>query len=67
MQLSTRVSKKKFFLFGKCRGIGYLLFVSALKIPKFRYALCGHYKVWLALVVVGPECGFSLVYIKEYK
>jgi len=67
MQLNTGVSKKKFCLFGKCRGIGHLVFVSALRIPKIRHALCGHYKVWLAQLVVGPGCGCSLVYIMEYK
>jgi len=67
MQPNTRISKKKFCLFGKFRSIGHLLFVSALKIPKIRHALCGHYKVWLALLVVRPGCGCSLVYIMEYK
>jgi len=67
MHFNTSVSKKKFCLFGKFRGIRHLLFVSALKIPKIRLALCGRYKVWLALLVDGPGCGCSLVYIMEYK
>jgi len=67
MQLNTRVSKYKFCLFGKFRGIGHLLFGSELKIPKIMPTLRGHNKVWLALLVVGPGCGCSLVYIMEYK
>ena len=65
--LNTRVSKKKLCLFGKCRGTGQLFFVSAPKIPKIRHALCGLCKVLLALLVVWPGCGCSLVYIMEYK
>ena len=67
MQLNTRVSKYKFCLFEKFRGVGHLLFVSELKIPKIRRAFCGHYKVWLALLVVWPGSGCSLLYIMEYK
>jgi hypothetical protein len=68
MQLNTRFSKKKLCFFGKFRGVRHLLVVvSALKISKIRCALCGHYKVWLSLLVVGHGCGCSLVYITEYR
>jgi len=67
MQLNTKFSEKKFCLCEKFRGIGYLLFVSALKIPKIKHAFCGQSNVWLDPLVVGSGCGCSLVYIMEYK
>jgi len=68
MHLNTRVSKKKHCLFGKCRGIRHLLFVSALKIPKLSVLFvdtmrCGWHYWWLGLTAVVVWC--TLLYISE--